>query len=160
MEEPMELDLNSNLESLKVTFRNDRFNASSPDGSQSFRGRGGRRGRGNRGRGSRGGGHGDERDREDNNNASFGSLESPSFGHRGKGRGRGRGRGSMNMLPPRKSANDRLLRSPLAPEKKQEVDEPLLSNDSKVDRTFQREVEVGGPGCICLRNLQKVFCEA
>lgn len=154
----MELDYNQNLDGLRITIKNDLcsgFAGNSP--IFRARGRGGRRGRGNRGRGSRGGGHGDSRE-------DMTELQDSPSQYCYRGRGRGRGRGSMNTRPPKKSANERLLRSPLEPEKKDKAksnpDEEPLTNDSKIDRTFQREVEAGGPGCICLRSLQKVFCEA
>lgn len=129
----MELDFNDNLsprKTLRVTIRNDNFRGN-PRGGQPATHRG-NRGGGNRGRGNN---------------------------YRGRNP-----RGSMNLSHPRRSANERLVRPPQDPTSspnpgpERNNNKVTVASDSKIEASVVR-IELGSNGCICLRDIQRVFCE-
>ena len=56
----------------------------------------------------------------------------------------------MNQTIPRQSANLRLQRAPSQPHTNQEIKEPQI----------ERRPDAGIEGCICLRDMMRIFCES
>jgi len=118
---------------------------------------------------------------EENNNqmdVDVDIVETPVFEEkqpRGRGRGRrmggfrggrgGRGRATMNLTYPKQSANDRLQRSaePIKPGQPKETNNNFYSKkdaQNQLSQTVDRRPCEGADGCICLRDMMRLFCEA
>jgi len=92
----------------------------------------------------------------------------PQRGRGGGRRGRRGGRASMNQTFPRQSANLRLQRfsQPLT---REEVKETVNNNNrrdaaryvqNQEEAPMDRRPDAGIPGCICLRDIMRIFCES
>jgi len=86
------------------------------------------------------------------------------------GRGRRGGQACpMNQTIPRQSANLRLQRAPSQPLTNQEIKEAVNNNNRRTapviikppeEPQIERRPDAGIEGCICLRDMMRIFCES